>query len=748
MRLSNSRVFTSSATAALTAALGFYGLPANAQDTGDGYENEIEEVIVTASRREESLQDVAIATAVVDVGELIDAGFSSLTDVLAFVPGVSVADNGASIFSEVFVRGVNATGAAGVATYFDEIPVGSSSVYGIGTAPLDGTLMDIQSMNVLKGPQGTLYGASAMGGLIKYETRKPSLSDWSGSMSADLSSTSGSPGLNQIYTLKANGPVVKDSIGLSFTAFYNDQAGYIENVVLDEDGYDAYEFYGGSASLFWLVNDKLDLSLQALYQRSDQTGSSTIQANGGDDIILPGLSAGEPWFGRYKTGAEDTEPNEFEQWVTGFTLNYDLDWATFTSVTSYQELSLYSTADLTIPFASFADMFYPESAPHTSAILVNDSGDEKFTQEFRLTSSSNQSFEWILGAFYTIEDTFQTQELLLTPPSELYYFNAPSTYEEYALFGTGTYYVTPDFDISAGLRYTDYSNDIKTTSRGPLASPNPLSEFSDKVTNFLLNARYRPSENTSVYGRVASGYRPGAANITPLDPVTGEPLALPAMQPDELVSYEIGFKGAAADGRLFYDLSAFYIDWQDYQVFIFLNGVSAGANAGKAISKGAEASLTYAATDQLTFTGTVSYTNAELGEDEPNLGGVKGEQLPGTPEWQAVFDVNYEFNVASLPAYAGLSWRYKDEMSITFDGYTDDSGVFWPPFGPNLILDSYSVFDLRAGFTVDAFDFNFYVTNLTDKWAYANFSSTFFAASVGTPIRPRTYGAQIRWNFK
>jgi len=705
---------------------------------------ELEEVTVTASRRDESLQDVAISVSVVDVKEYMDAGMTSLSDILPFVPGVSVTGPGGNFGNAVYMRGINAVLAAGVTSYVDDIPIGSSTVY-TTPAPLDGTLLDLQNLEVLKGPQGTLYGSSALGGLLKFNTREASLTDWTGSLSADLSDTHGG-GLNQLYRVNANGPVVTDTLGVSFTAFWKDKSGYIDNVNIPKKGWDDYEYYGGSGSVRWAATDRLEFTVQGLYQKSTQDGLAQIEANSGDDLLLPGLAAGQPWYGEYETGQALVNPSEFKADMLGLTIDYQFDWGTLTSVTSTQSENFTQSQDLTVPYAAFADLFFPDSAPHTSAIFTGDLGFDKFTQEVKLASSSNESFEWIVGGFYTKEDGHNSQILNITPPADLFYANFPSNYEELSFYGTGTYYFTPAFDASVGIRYSDYSNDVELQASGPLVAPLPKTSIDDNVTNWLFNLRYRPSDTMSYYARVASGYRPGGANFVLLD-AEGNPITDQFFTPDSLWSYEVGMKGTSADGRFGYDVAAFYIDWQDYQIQVIRGGLSVAANAEKAHSKGIETSLSFAATDSLVFTGSISYIDAELAANEPDLGGVDGEQLPNTPKWQFALDAQYNFDLGSMPAYAGASWRYKDDMPVSFDGYTDSSGMYWPPSGPPLVLDSYSLVDLRAGFTAGKFDFALYVTNLLDEWAYSSFGSSFVSAGLGTPTRPRTIGAVVRWNF-
>lgn len=707
---------------------------------------ELEEIIVTASRREETLQNAALAVTVVDVREFADAGLTSLTQILPYVPGVSVQDSGRPFFNSVYIRGINSVLAAGVVSYLDEIPFGSSTIYTSPT-PLDGTLLDLSTLDILKGPQGTLYGASSLGGIMKFNSREASLDEWTGSISADLSSTNGG-GLNQLHRVNLNGPLASDRLGVSLTGFWQDKTGYIDNVTIPRNEWDDYEYYGGSGSLRWAASDNLEITVQALYQKSTLDGTATVQANYAQDQLMPGIGGGEPWFGHYQTGEADINPSEYDANLVGLTVDYHFDFGTLTYVGSTQEMSFIQSMDLTVPFAAFADLFFPANAPHTRALFVGDLGFDKDTHELRLTSDSNQQFEWLVGAYYTNEDGHNIQRLDVTPPEPDFFFaNFPSNYKEWSLFATGTWYFNPDLDASVGVRYADYSNDVELAAVGPLVAPLPFNEIDDNVTNFLFNLRYRSGDNVSYYGRIASGYRPGGANFLLLDPM-GNELTSPFVKPDSLWSYEVGVKGSTADGRLSYDLNVFYIDWEDYIINVSIAGVNVAGNADSAVSKGGEASLTFAATEALTIEAVLSYTNAELAADEPSLGGRDGEQLPNSPEWQGVLDFDYRFDLFNLPAYVGAAWRYKDEMPVGFGGYTDSMGTFHAPSAPRVNLDSFSLVDLRGGFVSGPLDVSVYVTNVFDEWAWVNFSPNFFAASNGTPTRPRTVGAVVRWNFK
>lgn len=696
----------------------------------------LEEIIVTASRREERLQDVAVAVAVIDPQDFAAGGLTELTSILPFVPGVAVQDTGSTYRNDVYIRGVNATGAGGVGTYIDDIPYGSSTKDAGGGAPIDSTLFDLENLSVLKGPQGTLYGASAMGGVLKYKTRNPSTKAWSGDVSTDLSSAQGGD-LNQLYRASVNGPLARDLLGVSLTGFWKSKAGYIDNVRIPKDGWDDYEYYGGSASVLLTPSEPLSVKLQGVYQKSTQDGMATILTT----------NTGVPLVGPFEIAAPTISPSVFESKLFGLTVDYDFGFAKLTSITSTQDLQTIRNSDLTVPFARFADIFFPANAPHTSAIFTGDLGWDRVTQELRLTSESNRTFEWLVGGFYSKEEGYNTQRIDTTPAEPAFFVvDFPSEYTEKAAFATGTYYFTPDFDVSVGYRLSDTRNSIQLDAIGPLVGALPLNVFDDRVNTYLFNARYRPSDRMSVFGRAANGFRPGVANFRIADTSTGEFLSDAFVQPDTLWSYELGIKGAAAEGRFGYEVATFYIDWKDFQVNVLRGGILVATNGNRASSKGVEASLTFAPLDSLTLMAAIGYTDARLEADDPNVGGAKGDELPNSPDWSGTLGFHYDFNIGGATAFAGGSYRYNGEVPVGFEGVTID-GRFHAAASPRYDNESYDLLNLQLGFATPRFEVSAYVTNLLDEYAYANITTSFTAPAVAIPLRPRTIGVMLKTKF-
>jgi len=699
---------------------------------------EMEEIIVTASRRAENIQDAAVAVTVLDTEGLAQAGHTDLNAILPFVPGVNFQNTGVPWNNDIYIRGINAISASGVGTYIDDIAYGSQTVYADEAKTIEASLLDVESINVLKGPQGTLYGASSLSGLIKYRTRSPSLDEWSSSVSLNVSDTSGG-GLNQIYRVSLNGPFSTDKAGISFTGFWSDKSGYINNTAIPLDNWDDNKFYGASGSFLYQPTDVLSFKLQGLFQKSEELGAATIETN----------NDGTPAFGEYETRTGVAQPNNFESSVVGLTIEYDLGIGTLSSITSFQEMERTSSTDFTLRFGPFADFFFPATAPHT-VVAFTDVSWEKTTQELRLVSSDSDTFEWIVGGYYNKEEGLNTQDFVTTPSQNFAFGSFPSEYVDKSVFATGTWFFTPVFDASLGVRFSRTSNAVELFDGGSLlVSPVAFNKIEDNVTTYLLNARYRATDNMSVYSRIATGFRPGGANFLYTDPVTGAPLTDPLIDSDTLTSYEFGVKGTSDNGRFNYDLAAYYISWEDYITIINVNGLVANANADEASSRGVEASLGFAATDSLRFQSTIAYTDAQHESEEPDLGAPAGSQLPNSSKWDATLAFDYGFEMGGLPWYLGGSWIYKGETPVGYTGYTDAGGTVVPPTTPRLDVDSYSLVNLNLGFTTERFDASLFVNNLFGEYGFYNFattpSSTNFAE--GTPIRPRTIGVQVKIDF-
>lgn len=730
------------------------------QDDGGASEQWVlEEVVVTASRRDQKLQDVSMAISVIDPSELAVAGLTGLSDVIAYTPGVSInASVGDPIQKVITIRGVrDSVRNATVGTYLDGVPLTSNGPHGNGAfVPFDGLLGDIERVEFLKGPQGTLYGSTSIGGAIKYVTRKPSLDVMKGYASTSVSSTS-QGGLNHIHSARISAPMIEDRLGFTLAGYYEDNGGFVDRVeagtgnLLKEDA-DGYDKFGISADVYYVFSDNLNFRGKAVHQSLEFHGLSVVDI---DPVTVKAIS--DPF--------SDTSlysDSGLEHTIYSGTVEYQFEGAKLTFVSSYIDELRDARSDSmeSLGGADIVDMFYVgrPTGTTTSVPSVFSSGSERYTQEIQLVSDSSETWEWITGLYYTDETTFRNNDLSVQPGDvSLVFFEKPSEYTEIAAFGNLTYYLTPELDLTIGARFS--SNEMRfdddSSSDVGFGSADFTSKVDDTVTTWSLSARYRPQEELSLYARAANGYRPAFANSQSFFDPEGK--VSDFVEADTLLSYEVGAKGSFAE--IFnYDVALWYLTWNDFQALVSLPGVGEGASnvAGGITGKGIEGSLTASPLKGLSIVTSFSYTESTLNDDEPSIDGLAGQQLPNVPEWQFSSRINYDFTLGSnTEAMIGLGVRYEGNSRSGFtDGGAFIPGVSDPLAGPydvlfNIESESYVLVDLNAGLTWDQVSLNVFVTNLLNEYTITGTLGRFFGVpvSTGIPTRPRTAGAQLSFNF-
>lgn len=715
-----------------------------AEDEAD-FEGVLEEVIVTASRRDESLQDTALSVAVVTPSDFDVGGLVTLRDILEYTPGVTYAGGSAPVDNKVSMRGVSSyTSSPTVGIYIDDVPIGSASSFAAGaTQALDAMQNDIQRVEVIKGPQGTLYGASAMGGVIRYITRDPSMGEFGGSAKVDLSSTK-EGGFNQIYSARLSGPLVSERLGASISAFYEDNSGFIDRIEGSPTGaakdVNGFESHGITAKFDANITDNFTGSLLYMGVHSEFSGRNEVPLDG------------PPWapvYGPYLTDTgESTAIGDFA--LTALTLNYEFKNASLISTTSYEKRDFSDEADLVAGFGPLLDLFSGSppgtvtSAPFTGSTETN-----RFYQEVRLMSIEGGKFDWTIGGMYSDEESGNGQKLEGQPIDFLLLdVDFPSELTEYAGFGSFTYYFNDKFDIEPGIRIAHVKSSVQITD-GPeiLVQSTPLLTDSATHDTYSLSARYRPNENLSYYGRIASGYRPATANL----PVAG---AQPIIASDSLWSYEVGAKGTARDSNISYDFALWYINWDDLQANVYFEGVSAAGNIDSGVTAyGLEGTVNFNPIDRLDILTNFAYTKSTLDDDETKAFNAKaGSDMPGIPKWTASIRANYEYPLSDqFDGFVGAGLRYVGSRTTGFEPYIDDDGNQVDPRIANIDLDDYVMADIRAGFIRDNITLSLYVTNLFDEYTYV---SGVARPGVGDSFRatvvvaqPRTIGAMVRFEF-
>ncbi len=734
-----------------------------AEDEADGSDEVgIEEVLVTASRREQALQDVAMSITSVNPDDFTAKGLTSLEDIIDYTPGVNFNTSGAAGRGSITFRGVSQEGSIPVtAIYVDDVPLTTSSPFSAGNALLlDGLLGDLERVELVKGPQGTLYGAGAMGGVIRYISRDPSLDEMRGSFSVDVS-TIKEGGVSQLYRAMVSAPLVEDKIGITLSGFYNDEAGFIDRLdpatleVVDDD-HNTAEIYGFSGAVLINLSEAASLKFSGLYQNTTTAGNSLLiftPVNPADPIdpVNPVL---QPANGKYALASSVPGTIGLEYQNAAMTFKYDFDWAEFTSVTGYAKYTNPTVIDQGAGFGGLVDFIFglpPGTTTSIPSIFQVES--EKFLQEMRLSSPNNDTFEWQIGLFYASEDTKNTQSVIALPTDlNLIDVSFPTEYEEKSIFANATYYVSPDFDITAGIRYSDNSLAASFDFAGLLVGViDQDASVSDEVATYLFNARWRVEDNLSLYARVASGYRPAYTNVPVVDFATGL-LGSTIVNSDSLWSYEVGAKGSAMDGKFTYDLALWMIDWTDFQASLRVNGIGTNGNSDAGISShGFEGTFNAQVTDQLRVLATVAYTKSTLDGDSIGIGALKGEKTRNLPDWTASLRADYDYTIGDIDAALGFGLRYVGNYNT---GYL---GGFSEEFGQNVgfavaqfPIEDYVLADINASFTSGRFTLNLYATNLFNNYTFGAGVANMVGAQIsaqGSIVKPRTIGASVAVNF-
>lgn len=739
----------------LTALLGLFSVTsiqaAKSEDGSLGIK-EIEEVLVTANRREENLQDISASVSLIDVDKYRSVGLNTLEDALSYTPGVLLIDDGFPGSGSLTLRGIPQVGSVPTsAVYVDDVPLSTNTAFAGSNNIYDGMLADIERIEVVKGPQGTLYGSVSVGGLIKYVTRKPALEEMRANVGVQVSQVEEGD-LSQIYNGRISVPVIENKLGVTLAGFYEDQSGYVDQVdpatldVIEEDINDS-ERTGFSADVLFNITKATSVRAKAQYQETEYRASAAVflQSNESDAALFSPYSSIE-------------SPGTISQTYENYSLifEHEFDWASLTSVSSLAEYENVTTLDITAsalaPIAPGIDYpiadFLLGRAPGTTnqVLFVSPLSSEKFIQEIRLTSPSNNQLEWVAGLYFTDEETSNAQDGPTIPEGSLISVDFPSEFSEIAGFGNVTYYMTPDFDLSVGLRVSETAIEFTNTKAGPLVGvPTGLppvvevyDEVTDTVATYSLALRYRASEDLSIYGRVATGYRPPSSNIPVVNPLTGEPIAGSSLDSDEITSYEVGVKGSNSASTVYYELTAWASEFDEFQTGTSILGVGTGVNYdGSMDAKGLEGFVQINPLSGLTISASFSYTDSELSDGDPGLGTIAGEAHPGIPELMASARADYAFTLGdNLQAKAGLGVRHVGEVVSGFNRTLS---------GGQVKSDGYTLFDADASVNLDKLTVGLYVTNLLDDIELQNRSDGPLPQGVYTT--PRTIGVSLNYDL-
>jgi iron complex outermembrane recepter protein len=737
------------AGAALGAAAHAQTRPQAQSESPEG--SAVSEVVVTAEKRTERLQEVPASVTAVQGAALEQMRATSLEDWAGYVPGLTIGDAGAPGQAFVAVDGIAPIGAASeVGVYVNDTPVGSSSSFqGANGFTLDLQPYDLDRVEVLRGPQGTLYGASTMGGLIKYVLAAPDLDQFSGRIGGDVFGVQNAHDPGGGVRGEVNLPIVEDKLALRVSAYDENTPGFIDDATTGQKGDNPLHQAGGRIALLWKPTTDLSVQLGAIYQYNHADNESFVALN---------ATNGKPLDGPLDNINTLPEPYTQELQLYDITINWNLHWAQLTSITSYQTFTNQTTEDLTDYIGRYLNDF-GAPAPGLSD-FHEDYRLKKVSQEVRLSSPENQKFEWQVGAFYTHEDgsnyeVFNAYSAPLTPlaglnPLEL--AQLPTTYQEYAFFGDATYHFTDWFDLSAGVRYAHNNQTFTEIEGGVLVNPAAPTtpalivpgSSSEGVTTFSVAPRFHLNKDTILYARIASGYQPGGPNVV-LPGVTGVPSEFGSSR---LIDYQVGVKSTFLDGRATADLSAFYIDWSRIQVSVLIGNTSAIENAGAAKSEGLDFQGTYSPLPGLNLGLNLTYTDATLTSAVPSIGAAVGARLPYVPMWQGAFTAEYSHPISeNWRGFIGGGYRLTGSRYSAVEGSVANGEL------QGLEVGSYGVLDLHLGARTRDLTLTLFAKNLGDDRAYLA-PATYFYDALTLPIdikapvlQPRTFGLSIDKSF-
>jgi iron complex outermembrane receptor protein len=705
------------------------GQPSTVQAQGD--QNAI---VVTAQKRTQRVLDVPQSISVISGQSLEDQHAQRLSDYLTRIPSANIVESQPGN-SRIVLRGINAGGVgATVATYIDETPFGSATSLANGAilAP-DIDPFDLARVEVLRGPQGTLYGANSLGGLVKYVTVAPDPHMVGAAAEAGVDNVS--HGETGWWGRAAANVPLSNTAAFRVSGFYRDDPGFIDDPNHGKDVNDG-KHYGGRASFLVRPSERLSVRLSAMAENLRSDNTSTIDLD--PQTLRPSL-------GTLEHSRVLNEPNDVNYRLYNGTIDYDFGSVTLVSATSYGTLDQTQVEDASAQYGPLLSAIFQTPLGTGVAQTMNQ---RRFTQEVRLASSGKQAIEWTIGGFYTHEKNRLGQNLFAvdgtngTPVASLdglILVDLPSRYSEYAGFANATWHLAPKFDLTAGGRWSHNKQSEVQITDGPLAGG--LSSFgghsSDSVFTYAVAPTFKPNDNTRIYARIAKGYRPGGPNaVSPLAP-SDVPRQF---GPDTTTNYEIGVKTQTADHLVSFELTGFLIDWKAIQLLAQVGDFGVNTNGGSARSKGIEFTAGLNPATGVSLYANGAYVDAHLTSDAPALvGGVAGDPLPYNPKWQATVGAEYEHALNTrLTGHAGISYHYTGTRYSDFNAASGQRRL--RPFGQ---------VDAHAGVDVGRFRIDAYAHNLTDSRGIVNLG--FFGAVNGdisaAIIQPRTIGLSLAYRY-
>jgi len=686
----------------------------------------LEEVLVTATRRAASIQDIPLAVTAISEKTLQEANITRLDEYLRLAPGVTYTQGGGA-GGNLQMRGVatsprQAQTQAAVSQFIDEFAA-DDGAKSINTPDLG--IFDINRIELLRGPQGTLFGSGSLSGAIRILTNQPELEQFEGAL--ELSGGFIDDG-GEDYSVSGmiNIPVVEGRFAIRAVGYFREDGGWIDQVTLGQDEYNENESYGGRILATARLSERWDLTAGIYYQNRE------IQ----NQLTLLEPTPAVPDNTRSMTGLV-VAGSELENTFYNLRVNYEGDNFNFLSVTTLRDNEFLTFSDLSAIFGNAFPIPYELNGESDSWI-----------QEFRFTSTSDSALEWTVGAFYMDRErevpNAANSPFPLFGTTNIIFNNTITDTLEYALYGELNYRFAEQWTATLGGRwyYTESEGSSETSGilNGFMTTFVEGEQDEDGITPKFALA-FDASDSVNIYASVSKGFRTGDWNV-----VSGGISNISAsFDSDSLWNYEVGLKSQFDDSRFTANLALFLIDWEDIQIAQrSLDGFNFTGNAGSAESIGLEVELNFAPTDQLELGASFSVTKAELTEDVTTViqsdgtAGVRdGDRLPGSPEHTFAAYGRYSFELMGRSGYARADFLY------TGSAYTDFSPAAGVEYG------SFSSLNLNIGYNIsDTINASLYVNNAFDSDDSTSATPAgFLGPGTEMLLRPRTIGATLRVDF-
>jgi iron complex outermembrane receptor protein len=742
---------------ASASAVALLGIPAlaSAQASGEAAQ-QLEEIIVTATRRSERLQDVPLSITAFSQDDLITKGIVGYEGLARETPGV-VLNKPTANFNNFTARGIATNGYGAnlqntVAIYIDELPISTIG----NTTVLDPNLFDVERIEFLRGPQGTLFGSGSLSGALRILTKSPDTNAFDTAAMVDTGVTDGGS-LRQRYNAMVNVPLVDDKLALRAVGFYRHEEGYVDNIGTGEENSNTLVDWGGRAILLWKPTDALSVRLLASHEDSNPRDSSLI----------------DPRLGERKRNSD--RPDLFVGELTNFnaTIEYQFDGALLTSSSTY---------------STFDQKFYVDLAGTFGGAIafgLDANGyQDTFVEELRIASDPGGKFDWVIGGFFLdrrhdVDYFYRSSPQFLaargiTGLSDEYYqrqYNHAISHE-IAGFGELTYHINERFWLTGGLRYASLDSQVFVeggyNSNYLGAALNPA--FSGPLTlvpiaaatgvkaeetrpSYKVSASFQPVPELTTYATVSTGFRAPVVNgfagrASLVDPTD---LVIPnGADTDKIQNYEIGVKGSWLDGRVSTNLAAYLIDWSDIQVQAnrVSDSVQFATNIGEARSKGFEFEIMALPLQGLQVGLSGSFNSAhvtKLSAQEAAISGAVPDARLAAPKFQGAAYLNYGFDVtASTRGFFSAAFQHVDSFPSSFPRVPGAPNRVLPTYG---YTDSYNNVNLTLGAIFGQLTVTTYVENLfnDDSTTYIH-PEAFLANRYGT-MRPRTLGLRINYDL-